>query len=200
MKHILDGRNLIARMDLAKIKMSRIFDDVDAKNGLPLKRKPATVEQDMAVVNPSKGNTTVSANNNCALCTMAYDMRRRGYDVIAKQRSPINILYDIGEDDVSAIYPGAKTIQAGKTAADLTRALKKEPEGSRGAAFCSWADANSGHVVAYEIQNGKPILIDAQNNEKYDNIGDLFSDTRSVSYCRLDNIEPNYNLIDLAIE
>ena len=49
---------------------------------LPLKTKATTLDEDMAAINPNY-NTNIKSNydENCGACTIAYDLRRRGYDV-----------------------------------------------------------------------------------------------------------------------
>lgn len=198
-KNILKGKQLVHQLKIMSFKTSRIFDDVDAKNGLPKQRNQETQDQTLQKVNPSKG-THLASGNNCCLCTVAYDLRRRGYDVIAKQNAPINLLYDIGPDDVRWAYNYKPKEVHTKSSSGLQKALEKEPNGSRGAAFCSWSGGSGGHVVAYEIKNGKPILMDAQTGTKYSKVSDLFDDVEDTSYMRLDNIDPNYNFVKIAVE
>lgn len=54
---------------------------------LPLKSKPTTCDEDMALVNPDYDKSDPLTSQNCAYCTMAYDMRRRGYDIESKYDS-----------------------------------------------------------------------------------------------------------------
>ena len=54
---------------------------------LPLKSKPTTCDEDMALVNPDYDKSDPLTSQNCAYCTMAYDMRRRGYDIESKHDS-----------------------------------------------------------------------------------------------------------------
>lgn len=197
-RHIFRGKQLIHQLNISKYKLSRITDDVDSKTGMPKLKNVDTPDQALKKSNISKG-THLATGNNCCLCTIAYDMRRRGYDVVAKQNAPIDLLYDIGPEDVSWMYNGAKEINT-KTADKLQKALSKQPDGSRGAAFCSWRGGNGGHVVAYEVHDGKPVLYDAQTGDKYERVSDLFDDVEDTSYIRLDNIEPNYNFAKIALE
>lgn len=197
-KHILRGKQLVHNLDIAKYKLSRITDDVDAKNKLPLLKRNETPEEAVKNTNISKG-THLASGNNCCLCTIAYDLRRRGYDVISKQNAPINLLYDISEEDVSWMYNNAK-VHDTKTAKGLQEALNKQPDGARGAAFCSWGEGTGGHVVAYEVKNGKGRLYDSQTGDIYENVSDLFDNVTSTSFIRLDNIEPNYNFAKIAVE
>lgn len=198
-KHILRGKQIVHNAKIMGFKVKRMFDDVDAKNGLPRIKRIESADDTLKTVNPSKGSH-LATSNNCCLCTIAYDLRRRGYDVIAKQNAPINLLYDIGPEDVSWMYGFPKETKT-KDAKGLENALKKQPNGSRGAAFCTWGgEGHSGHVVAYEVQNGKPILYDAQTGDKYEKISDLFEDVKATSFIRLDDKEPNYNFVKIAVQ
>ena len=198
-KHILRGKQFVHNLKIMSFKMSRIFDDVDAKNGLPKIRKEETKEETLQKVNPSKESHLASSGNNCCLCTIAYDMRRRGYDVIANQHAPINLLYDISAEDVSWMYGYPKEIKTG-SAKNLELALSKQPNGSRGAAFCSWVNGSGGHVVAYEVENGRPVLYDGQSGTRYNKVTDLFNDVKETSFIRLDDKEPNYNYAKIALQ
>ena len=197
-EHLLRGKQLIHQINIAKYKFSRIFDDVDAKADLPKLKVPDTPEEAVSKTNISK-DTHLATGNNCCLCTIAYDLRRRGYDVISNQNAPINLLYDIGPEDVSWMYDYPKETHT-KTSEGLTKALSKQPDGSRGAAFCSWSGGQGGHVVAYEVHNGKPKLYDAQTGDIYDDVSDLFDDVSDTSFIRLDDKEPNYNFVKIAVE
>ena len=150
-------------------------------------------------MNPSKGSYLASSGNNCCLCTIAYDMRRRGYDVIANQHAPINLLYDISAEDVSWMYGFPKETKTG-SARGLEKALSKQPDGSRGAAFGTWGNGGGGHVVAYEIEKGKPVLYDGQSGTRYSKVSKLFNDVKDTSFIRLDDKEPNYNFVKIALQ
>lgn len=194
----INGQEFLNSMKVMKFKVSRVFDKID-NTQLPLKSKTTSKDDDLKMVNPSKNSKLIGPTNNCCLCTIAYDLRRRGYDVIAKQNAPVDLLYDVGYEDVHNMYKNSKKIEC-KTAEKLKNELEKQPNGARGAAFCSWSGAGSGHVVAYEVENGKALLYDAQSGTKYSKISDLFYDIKSCSYMRLDNLEPDWRRIKLAIE
>lgn len=199
-KHILRGKQIVHNAKIMGSKISRIFDDVEAKSGLPVQRKLETLDETLRRVNPSKGSHLASSGNNCCLCTIGFDMRRRGYDVMAKQNAPINLLYDVSNEDVAWMYKGATT-KVTKTADGLQKALENQPKGSRGAAFCTWGNGTSGHVIAYEVgKDGKPVFYDAQTGDKYSKASDIFDDVTNTSYMRLDHIEPNYNFVKIAVQ
>lgn len=197
---ILSGKRAVARLKVASMKLSRINEDTGAESNLPIKKKDKGSSYDARRVNPSYGDGTTSSGNNCALCTIAFDMRRRGYDVMAKQHAPINLLYDIGPEDVSWMYGYPKEQKTGSPRS-LVKKLSSEPDGSRGAAFTRWSDSGGGHVVSYEVKDGKPVFYDAQTGDTYTNPYELFDNTSfDTSFIRLDDKKPKFNLIKLAVE
>ena len=199
-KHLLRSNTLTNNVRIAAFKFRRTFDKVEAKSGLPVMDTKETKEDALRKINPSKKTTLASSGNNCCLCTVAYDMRRRGYDVIANQNPPIDLVYDIGAEDVSMMYKGFPKEVKTKTAAGLEKALSKQPDGARGAAFCSWNGGSGGHVVAYEVEKGKATLYDCQTGKRYEKPSDLFNDVSDTSYIRLDDKEPNYDYVKMALQ
>ena len=188
--------NPLANAKILGFKVSRVLNK--ANNGLPVKTRESTKEEDAKAINPSIGTLTISGNNNCLLCTVAYDMRRRGYNVIARQAAPIEFLYDINEPDLAYMYKNTK-LQRGKTLDELTKKLRKEGN-SRGAFLARWNGSRAGHCVAYEVEGNKFTIYDAQDGSKYDNPKELFGDAYDFRAIRLDNLEPDYRLIRLAVE
>lgn len=187
-------------------------EKIDNKTGLFIKKKPLTADEDTKLVNPSHSDITASSSNNCCLCSIAYDVRRRGYDVMAKQHAKIDLVYDVGEDDIKNWYPGAKQITPSKSknsnviVNQTINGLLKEPDGTRGCLLTSWSDCSGGHVVAYEKENGKLIVRDSQCGEAYKNVK-TYKDLPKVweyvdgmSYMRLDHLTPDWNKIKEAIE
>lgn len=59
------------------------IETIDKETGLKLKTKQCTPEEDMKVINPGFRTFEKKYQHNCSMCTAAYEMRRRGYDVIA---------------------------------------------------------------------------------------------------------------------
>lgn len=198
MRKKISARNFLNNTKILSFKINRIFDEMD-KNEMPLKRKEASKDEDLMKVNPSKKTKLVSSGNNCSLCTITYDLRRRGYDVIAKQKAPIDLLYDVGSQDFKSIYKGAKE-KSIESMDSLDKIMKKEPNESRGAVFATWSSGRGGHVVAYEKSNGHVSLYDAQSGRKYEKPSELFDTVSKASYMRLDNITPDKKMLRLAIE
>lgn len=123
-----------------------------------------TRESDMAAVNPKFDLAVKGNSSNCALCSLTYDLRRRGYDVTAKLCE--TGMY--GDKLVQDLYEGVgKKLDdiGGKNWSEVYRKCEsKYPEGSRG--MITVSSIFGGHAMAFEIQDGKMEIYDAQCNTK----------------------------------
>lgn len=148
-------------------------------------------EDDMAAVNPKYGTPTKGSSNNCALCSIAYEFRRRGYDVNAK-------LCDTGmygDKLARDMFEGVKKLDnvGGRNwSAVYKKCEKKYPEGSRGMICVS--SIFGGHAMAFEIQNGKMEIYDAQSAKKRKLTDDELSyfDPSVTTSVRLDDKKPKW--------
>lgn len=145
---------------------------------------------DMAAVNPKYGQPVKGGTNNCVLCSVTYDLRRRGYDVTSK-------LCDTGmytDKVLKEVYPDAKLENVGDISwARVTKKCEsKFPEGSRG--LISVNSVFGGHAMAFEIHDGKMEVIDAQSNvkRKLNDPALAVFDPRYTQITRLDDKEVNW--------
>lgn len=201
----------------AKIKANELRTsklETDPATGLKLKdpSKTWTPEEDMKAVNPGYMNQLSDASkNNCMLCTLTFDLRRRGYDVTANYAN-----YGYTFEDLSHWYPGCSTSdttlqtyvdpETGEiitTPEDMEEYIDESleelietGEGARGA-FCVYWAGGGGHAMAYEVKNGEPIVYDCQTGEKHegDDLRQLLTYTTESHATRLDNVEPNAEYI-----
>lgn len=193
-----------------KLKELRKDAAVDEKTGLKLKKNQnATREEDMEMVNALRGkrSKTKGTYDNCARCTAAYDLRRRGFEVHAnydKNRAGVST------EDIESWYKNGKHTSfkddPTKNAADvMIKQLSKEPVGSRGNMCVSWK-LGGGHSVAYEIEKkGKVTVYNTQSNQKlegqelvdYLNHASVVNKNNGMTswYMRTDNLEPNYDIL-----
>lgn len=183
--------------------------NVDKKTGLKLKSSEMSEKEDLKRVNPGFNNWNTNTKSNCMLCTTAYDMRRRGFDVQAKTAS-----VGYGYDDVNVWYPKAKVvkIEHKKTLMDemgythsLTRDTKKilaaQGDGARGNIMVHWDmdHGGGGHSMVYEVQKGKVIIRCPQSNQTWKDAS-ILNSCMSVSYARLDNVDFDPKKIKEAVE
>ena len=196
--------------------------NVDAKTGLKLKNKELSTEKDLSRVNPGYQPFKKDTQNNCPMCCVAFDLRRRGFDVRAENSKSgmtigdIEKLYKNGRfketvtDNVYADKSNAtalirQSLDIGyynkpkkEIANDIVHSITSNGD-SRGIISNRWQnlDASAGHVVMYEVKGGKLTIMDGQTNTVYKNPNDYLTktDMGSVKFMRTDNLEPNYKTI-----
>lgn len=182
-----------------KHAVRKMFAKTDEKTGLPLKVKETSKDDDLKSVNPGWNMTDGSSQNNCPCATVAYDLRRRGYEVIAKED-----IDGCNRKRMGEMYknPSFKHVESDTSDVDYSDAIKKEmskePNGSSGYAFMRWGGLG-GHVVNYEIENGTPVIYDAQCGEKK-SLNEYSDHCTEWTYLRTDNLEPNYEKMKEFIE
>lgn len=185
------------------------------ENGNPLpelniKGNGTTADEDAEVINPNYDVMNPKTSKNCAYCTIAYDLRRRGYDVKAIEKES-----NTSMNDIEKMYKSKdkkKKVDA-RTSTDVVMKVKyedeskpilsikgsipylkqemlKEGEGARGNLGINWINGG-GHSVVWEVENGKVMIKDTQLNaewelEKYAG----WNNARWYSYLRTDNLIP----------
>ena len=110
---------------------------------------------------------------NCQTCILAYEARRRGYDVEATLRTAGSFNSALARQ-YRSIFFDPKTGLApirndmGKSADEgykyLTQKLK---EGERYVISLTWAEVGGNHVENVELRDGNPCIIDAQSGKVY---------------------------------
>lgn len=58
---------------------------IDPKTGLKLKTRKMTLQEDLVRTNPHYSSGGIEYSHNCVYCSIAFLLRRRGYETIAKQ-------------------------------------------------------------------------------------------------------------------
>jgi len=148
---------------------------------------------------------------NCRRCTLAYEMRRRGYDVRSTKTlwgtgqtsagmdkaTTANIGWrSLGRDRVLKKMKNGEISGLDGEVSDIFRTLRQQPERSRGEVGVQWL-LRGAHSIAYEIIDGKPILFDTQSGKKITSPEEWDTVYRGLgisraSFTRLDNQGMNY--------
>ena len=159
-----------------------------------LKRKTTETNQneDMAACNPKylKGGVY---KNNCISCALAYDMRRRGYDV---ESAPIDTTSATnGSLPVQLGFYKGEKLETYEVPNDLDVAVKQFTknivsygDGSRGMLRIRWKNGD-GHAAVWEVDGNSVIVRDPQNNTIVD-LSDYMCRAKTFYYFRTDNLEP----------
>lgn len=132
----------------------------------------------------AQGNFT----ENCQRAIVAYEARRRGYDVIAQPTFEGDDLPLIG--NWQKAFNGAESVHVGttsptKTQQNLEAQMREYGNGARGVVSIP------GHVFNVENQNGKIRYVDAQTNTVY-NSNNVFKrvgrKSQTITLTRTDNL------------
>ena len=150
------GYRLYQRAKMAK-------SEIDEASGLIKKVKEMTPEEDLKAINEGRRYNPFSNvgeySNNCMLCTTAYDLRRRGFDVKAGESLHGRVILsvqDVYKDKVD--WKDLGSANALKAFGDSM------PEGSRGNLIVKHALLGSNHSVAWEKTKDGIIIRDGQIN------------------------------------
>lgn len=185
-------------------------------NSLPelnLKNDATTLDEDMALVNPNYQTSEKDKyDQNCAVCTLAYDLRRRGYDIEASSEevtmadgktgltmkeiaacykgAEIVTMSDIGDknpDATGAITDALANEDGIKIGEHMDKELLSHGEGARGHAVFVWTKGGS-HDIIWEVENGKVVYRDCQTNKKI-KLEEYSSLSKDMLYMRTDNLQ-----------
>ena len=192
---------------------------IDKKTGLPLFTHSQSDKEILKGVNPGnaalfgeKRNFKIftGGDTNCQVCTAAYDIRKRGFDIKAK---PFKKGFSTPElyRELYTNYDNNKTkalfFKKGHsmfnddTANDMMKQINKAcfwyPNGARGNITNTWIGLKpSGHSMIWEKQHGKIIFKDAQTNQVYKNFKDILRLSKEgITITRTDNLKINPNAV-----
>lgn len=143
--------------------------------------KPMGPAQASKGTNPHYNPQFDAYSSNCQRCVLAYEARRRGYDVTALPTYSGDLLPS-GGDYLKALS-SPDTIIVGASKRRLESQMVAFGSGSR--AIVQVARGRSGHAFIAENMNGKIRYIDPQTNRRYTGIN--LSHVRSASVTRIDN-------------
>lgn len=119
----------------------------------------------ISVLSGEKYDPIVQRGTNCACCGLAYEMRRRGYDVQAGlSDAAANIAFGDAKS-LGTFFSGAEYNSASGVS-DLASKLSSMPDGSRGILY-GITTGGAEHVINWEVSGGTVIYVDGQNQRVY---------------------------------
>ena len=199
------------RNTVRKNELEKLLEKLKKNNPLPslkLKTSATAIDEDMALVNPNYNSASKAGyDENCAKCSLTYDLRRRGYDVTAA--SERNEDGDTGlsmaevakcyKDGESAIRTMTMVASENKTSDknQLARYIKEEladyGDGARGNMGFAWTQGG-GHSIAWEVENGVVVFRDCQTNKKI-NFDDFVDISNNINWMRTDDLTPTEEIL-----
>lgn len=152
------------------------------KEAIGAKEAELTIEVAASGANPrfNKNSVYSEYQANCQRVVVAYELRRRGYDVIAQPTYKDDTMGRIVHIDKgkgiyhsrrSGAFQSAKLENVGgRNAEQMMRNINKKMgsygNGARAVLQVQWRGGGA-HVFNVERQNGKTVYIDAQVNKRY---------------------------------
>ena len=151
-----------------------------------LKQKVFSPEEDMIEINEKRDYAVRGqydlVRGNCGYCSIAYDLRRRGFDVEAANIDGISdsehysmYKFNDWDYDENGKYIGFKKSDkcfpihdnAERWTNIFIKSVKSRyGDGSRGQLSCSWKNGGA-HSMVWEINNGEVCIRDCQTNSVY---------------------------------
>lgn len=146
---------------------------------------------DYGIYTPTTDFNTYGYSNNCAYCTLAYDMRQRGYDVEA---SAVGKLISNTPEVIESWYEGGKISMVSPDTIEK-KILETNEEGARGQFIVYW-EGGGGHSLTYEVENGTVYIRDCQINKMYKlSEYPCYPYIAQSGYMRTDNLELTENAL-----
>ena len=199
-----DRKEEAAKKKADQYEKERQSNPIDKKSGFHLKTTKLDEYEDMERVNPEFNNWDKNTKNNCVMCSLTYDMRRRGYDVTAetslKGVNSLAVTEEVYKNSKTTTFHEIKSLNdlvVSESYSDTLKSeayteLKKQPDGSRGIFSVGWNGGPSGHCMNYEVKNGEVYIIDSQANKRYPY--NKFKEViNTIDICRIDNLKVDYS-------
>ena len=179
---------------------SKVSDTL--KGAIGTKGKAINMEKSYKDANPNydKTGSYASYNQNCQRCVVAYELRRRGYDVTALptyegDTLPIARLRgNVKWGTWQGAFKNAKPESVkGKTSQEVVNNISAKMKGygggSRGVVSITYSGKRTGHVFNVENRSGKTYFVDAQSGKRLwaKNFIDN-ADKSTVTLVRTDNL------------
>lgn len=199
--------NVLNVDNIAKFKYDytdyvKIEGEYEKLSEMKKKTYESSVAEDVKGANPRIGKQKGKVNN-CSYCTVAIEMRRRGYDVQAR-----SIGHGVNSEKVySEIFDNFKiehsqTIRAPKESRkdyinrgynELCNSIEKYGNGARGFVGIKYEKLNSGHAMYWTVENNRVTFYDGQTGKKADDRTFALADPAHNRYARLDNLTVTNN-------
>lgn len=169
------------------------------------RKKVDEPDKDLSITNPGYATGNPEYTRNCQRCVSAYEMRRRGFDVVAK---PLPDIKQQEKDDLSLYRelawidpdtgkpPERYWCMTGSGKRQVEKHMKQWGNGSRGIVGVNWKDGGA-HVFIAENRDGKIVYIDPQSGDS--DCSRYFKKAKMSNINRVDNCEPSQYIMDCCL-
>lgn len=163
-------------------------DKDGAMREVPKTQSAESIEESCKNVNPHFGHDD-KYSTNCASCSVAFELRQRGYDVQARPRNYSENVANFWNDNkrgrgsftdsfstMDAYYIG--TTRKANAKADLESEMQKYGNGSRAIVFIEWDGRKVGHYFNIVNDGGNIEYIDSQISKSGEYVSDYLKDAK----------------------
>lgn len=182
------------------------------------KGKKKSVTDALKNVNPFYSRAYSEYSHNCQRCVVAYELRRRGYDVEAQPTfagdtwNQVRVVGNQRYGRWRGAFRNAVTENVGargnsakaeaKVLDNLREKMKSYGPGARAVVNIQYRGQRNGHVFNVENQGGQISFIDAQTGTRY-NTGSMRNllhivETKTVGLTRTDNLRVSSRVTNLV--
>ena len=175
---------------------------------LKKKSTPTDVSDDLKKANPRLGHQKGKVNN-CTFCTVAMEMRARGYDVQARSKAQGAVtekLYANMFKDFKMERPKMERLPnesrkdyVNRSYDKLCNEIEKCGNGARGYVGIKYEKANSGHAMYWKVENNRVTFYDGQSGKTNPDKIFALADPAYHSYARLDNLKLNDGVTEAVV-
>nr|DAY26564.1 MAG TPA: minor capsid protein [Caudoviricetes sp.] len=166
------------------------YDDTKSVTSLEYKKikENHSIENDLLKTNPKYAPNKEEYSRNCQRCVPTYEMRRRGYDVIAKPR-----ILEYNEKEILPrkpylVWENPEIIQVKqKLKKSIEKYMEEWGENSRCQICVVWKKHLGGHTFVAERIDGKTRFVDPQINNADASNYFKYCLTRKSYFYRIDN-------------
>ena len=144
------------------------------REALGEKGKPISMSEAVMGANPYYNGDYREFTENCQRAVIAYEARRRGYNVTAQPTFENDTMGMPVHDNVRwmGAFQGAKSDNVGgRTARDVQNNIESRMSqygnGARGIVRVQWNNGDGAHVFSVERHNGRTYYVDPQIGSKY---------------------------------
>lgn len=175
---------------------------------LKKKEVKTTSEEDVRLINPRIGQQKGRVNN-CVCCTIAMEMRNRGYDVQARSSGQgfLSSDYkkwfnnvDLKKVDIQKQSRESRKAYMNRAYNEFCNKLEKLGNGASGCALMSYDKLiGGGHSIWFKVENNRVTFYDGQSGKI--NPDDLFAlaDPTKFEYARLDKLKLKEDVTSMVV-
>lgn len=153
-------------------KTNRLDDDANMYDAIGVTRgEPMDVGQALEGTNPMYSEDDMLWSYNCQRTAPTYELRRRGYDVEAREYEP-DLMVSFGNELFVDSDGNRAEFELGLTLSKVKETLQSSPQGSRYIIYAQWSGEGQGaHVCNVEVYGDGFQVVDGQaNDENYEDM------------------------------